>query len=151
MIPWIMILQFYFSSLSELELMSAWETTWFLCKVIVLQISYVKREIIFKLLTFKYQFQASSSHISDSESHFTMLNVSFNRCAQPGFTCTLLDIKEPQQLPGVPAAVLATTGISVSGMSPGGALLFVVLCTAPAQSCPISLSMASACTFLLCH
>lgn len=50
-----------------------------------------------------------------------MLNVSFNRCAQPGFTCTLLDIKEPQQPPGVPAAVLTTTGISVPGMSSGGA------------------------------
>lgn len=123
------------------------ETTWFLHKVIVLQTSYVKREIIFKLLTFKYQFQAPRSHISDCERHFTMLNVSFNRCAQLGFTCTLLDIKEPQQLPGVSAAVLAPTGVSVSGISPGEALLFVVLCTAPAQSCP----MASACSLLLCH
>lgn len=73
------------------------------------------------------------------------------RCAQPGFPRTLLDIKEPLQLPGVPAAVLATGGISVSGMIPGEALLFVGICTAPAQSSFMSLPVASACSLLLCH
>lgn len=118
MIPWTMILKFYFSSLSELQLMSAWETTGFLRKVLILRISDIKREIIFKLLTFKYQFQAPSSYIQT-------LRVT-SKC----WTCLSTDVHSldflvlywtSRSLGNFRSACSSAGhwGISVPGMSPG--------------------------------